>query len=133
MRAWWWNRSSGARWGIVGVTMVAALVAWGIADTVILDRFNDQRQAHAITEAEFGAVQDDATQEQVLASFGEPEGAEVLDEGADGCFTYKQEGAPLLRERTYRFCFEGGTLILKDFAPIEEADKLGEGDVLEGG
>jgi hypothetical protein len=118
---------------LVAGTLVIALIAWGAADQLILERYRDQRQAHAITEAEFQTVQSDATQEQLLARFGDPEDLGTLEGDGSGCITYKQEGAPLLRERTYRFCFEGGPLILKDFAPIEDPDKLGEGAVLEGG
>jgi hypothetical protein len=123
----------GARGALVACAFGLALLAWGVADQRILERYRDQRQEHAITDAEFQSVSEDATRRELLARFGEPEDLQTLDAGGSGCITYKEEGAPLLRERTYRFCFEGGPLILKDFAPILDPDKLGEGDVLEGG
>jgi hypothetical protein len=110
----------------------AILVLWAIAEQLALERYQDNRQAHAISESEYQSVADSATSTALLSRFGEPEDENALDERGEGCLTYKEQGAPLLRERTYRFCFEGGQLILKDFAPIEDPDELRSGAILEG-
>jgi hypothetical protein len=109
----------------------AALIAWGVADQVVLEHYRDDRQAHAISEAAYQSVGQDETVGALVSRFGEPEDANAVDEQGEGCLTYKERGAPLLRERTYRFCFRGGSLILKDFAPIEDPALLGQGSILE--
>lgn len=101
--------------------IAAVLVIWGVATDRILDNVRADRQATAITEEEYDGIPEGATREAVLRRLGEPdESIEVEGEGPPGtetgtsCLSYKEKGAALLYERTFRFCFTDGSLTLKE-------------------
>lgn len=96
--------------GLLLIVGCAALISAGV------DEANDEAEEHAITKAEFEAVERGATEAEVREELGEEEDRQQFGGKREGesCLYYGQEGEGIAGTTSYQFCFTDGALRSKN-------------------
>ncbi len=99
---------------IIGCT---ALLAGGVNEA------QKDQDAKGISAAEFSAIEQGSTQQQVEATLGEPESAQQFEQqipelqsqpSSSSCIYYPEKGEPLFEGQSFQLCFDNGALTSKN-------------------
>lgn len=100
--------------GLVFIVGCALLIGSAAEDV------SDEAQEHAITRAEFDAVQQGTSQADVEKKLGDPDDSQEFEQRFGGqtqgssCIYYNEKGKELFEGDSYQFCFTNGKLDSKN-------------------